>query len=189
LKFPAAVKGFLDGKGVFETHELVAIGLFAAGSRAATLMIALVGGGMNPVTMILRSAVHSAILVILLSKVPRTGSLTLFNVLGALLAFFLLGQGMLTIPAMIVGTLTVELAFRLAGGLERHPGYIVPMVAASELLIRFANLGVSWLAVREQPGLLIFAGVISAFSYLGILIGLPFGWRMTGELRRAGLIQ
>jgi energy-coupling factor transport system substrate-specific component len=189
LKIRSAIKGFLDGKGFFETHELVTIGLFAAGSRAATLMIALVGGGMNPITMILRSAVHAALLVVLLSKVPRTGALTLFNLLGAILAFFLMGQGMLTIPAMLVGTLLVELAFRAMGGLERHPGYVIPMVALSELIIRGVNIVVSWVAVREQPGLLIFVFLITGFSYLGILIGLPCGWRMTKELRHAGLIQ
>ncbi|MDR1039885.1 MAG: MptD family putative ECF transporter S component [Deltaproteobacteria bacterium] len=184
-----AVKSFLDGKGIFETHELVTIGLFAAGSRAATLMIALVGGGMNPVTIVIRSAVHAALLVVLLCKVPKTGALTLFNVLGAVLAFFLMGQGMLTIPAMLVGTLLTELAFRAAGGLERRPGLVLPMVAASELMVRFANLGVSWLAVREQPGLMVFVTAITAFSYLGILIGLPCGWRMARELRHAGLIR
>jgi energy-coupling factor transport system substrate-specific component len=63
------------------------------------------------------------------------------------------------------------------------------MVALSELLVRVVNLGMSWLAVREQPGLLMFVVVITGFSYLGILIGLPCGWRMTRELRRAGLIQ
>jgi energy-coupling factor transport system substrate-specific component len=185
----AAVKDFLDGKGLFETHELVTIGLFAAGSRAASLMIALVGGGMNPFAMILRSAVHAALLVVLLSKVPRTGALTLFNILGSLLAFFLLGQGMLTLPALLAGTLLVELFFRALGGLERHPAFVLPMVAFSELLIRFVNIGVSWLAVREQPGLLAFVVLITSFSYLGILTGLPCGWKMTKELRRAGLIQ
>jgi hypothetical protein len=129
------------------------------------------------------------LLVVLLSKVPKTGALTLANVLGSLLAFFLMGQGMVSLPAIIVGTLLVELFIRALGGLEKRPSLAVPAVCLSELLFRFVNIGVSWLSVREQPGLFLFVVIITGFSYVGILIGLPCGWRMTKELKRAGLIQ
>jgi energy-coupling factor transport system substrate-specific component len=182
------LKQLLDGRGLFKTHELITIGLFAAGSRAATLTVALLGGGMNPVSMIVRSAVHSALLLVLLAKVPRTGALTLANLVGGLLAFLLMGQAMMTLPAVVVATALVELSVRLAGGLERRPRLALPLVVTSELLIRCANVGISLLAFREQRAMAVMVVAISAFSYLGILLGLVGGVRMVKELRRAGLV-
>jgi energy-coupling factor transport system substrate-specific component len=184
-----AVKNFLDGKGWFDTSDLVTIGLFAAGAKASSLFLALVGGGMNPVTIILKSAVYSALLVVLLSKVPKTGALTLANLVGALLAFFFLGQAMLAIPALILGTLLVELFIKALGGLEKRPGLAMMAVALSELLIRAINLGISYVQVRERPQLLVMVAVIVAFSYIGILLGLYGGYRMAKELRHAGLLR
>jgi hypothetical protein len=51
------------------------------------------------------------------------------------------------------------------------------------------NVGVAFVGVREQPGLLVMIIVVSGLGYLGILLGLIGGYKMTGELRRAGLIQ
>jgi energy-coupling factor transport system substrate-specific component len=183
------LKNFLNGRGWFETHELVVIGLFAAGSRASSLILALIGGGMNPVTMILRSAVHSALLVTLLTKVPKTGVLTLANLVGALLAFLLMGQSMMTAPALFIGVVGVEIAMKASGGLEKRPGLAIPAIAVSELISRLINVGVAYLMLREDPSLSFMVAVISGFSYLGVLLGLFVGIKMTRELRHAGLIQ
>jgi hypothetical protein len=99
-----------------------------------------------------------------------------------------MGQAMLALPTIIIGTLAVELLVRVLGGLEKRPGLGILAVAASELFSRVANIGLAYLGVREQPGLLVMVVVISAFSYLGILIGLAGGIRMIKELRHAGLI-
>ncbi|MDR1297261.1 MAG: MptD family putative ECF transporter S component [Deltaproteobacteria bacterium] len=179
----------LNGRGLFETRELVTIGLFSAAAKASSLMLALAGGGMNPVTLILKSAVHSALLVVLLAKVPKTGTLTLANLVGMLLSFLLMGQHIISLPAVLLGTILVEAAVRLAGGLSKRPRLAVPMLAASELLVRAANVLVSYLTVREQPGLIVMVIAVSAASYVGILLGLAGGVRMAGELRHAGLIQ
>lgn len=179
----------LNGRGLFETRELVTIGLFSAAAKASSLMLALAGGGMNPVTLILKSAVHSALLVVLLAKVPKTGTLTLANLVGMLLSFLLMGQHIISLPAVLLGTILVEAAVRLAGGLSKRPRLAVPMLAASELLVRAVNVLVSYLTVREQPGLIVMVIAVSAASYVGILLGLAGGVRMAGELRHAGLIQ
>jgi energy-coupling factor transport system substrate-specific component len=184
-----SIKSFLDGKGIFETSDLVTIGLFAAGAKASSLFLALVGGGMNPLTMILKSAVYAALLVLLLAKVPKTGALTLANLVGALLAFYFLGQAMVTIPALVVGTLIVEIFIKAIGGLEKKPGLVILTVGLSELMIRFINLAISYIMVREQPNLLIMVIIVVAFSYVGILLGLVGGYYMTKELRHAGLLQ
>jgi energy-coupling factor transport system substrate-specific component len=167
----------------------VTIGLFSAAAKASSLMLALAGGGMNPVTLILKSAVHSALLVVLLAKVPKTGTLTLANLVGMLLSFLLMGQHIISLPAILLGTILVEAAVRLAGGLSKRPWLAVPMLAASELLVRAVNVLVSYLTVREQPGLIVMVIAVSAASYVGILLGLAGGVRMAGELRHAGLIQ
>ncbi|MDR1112121.1 MAG: MptD family putative ECF transporter S component [Deltaproteobacteria bacterium] len=179
----------LSGQGLFETRELVAIGLFSAAAKASSLMLALVGGGMNPLTLILKSAVQSALLVVLLAKVPKTGTLTLSNLIGLLLSFLLMGQHVISLPVILAGTMAVELVAWLCGGLARRPWLAIPMLAASELAIRLINVAVSFLGVREQPGLMAMVIAVSAFSYLGILLGLVGGVRMTRELRHAGLIQ
>jgi energy-coupling factor transport system substrate-specific component len=178
-----------NGRGLFETRELVTIGLFAAAAKASSLMMALIGGGMNPLTLILKSAVQSALLVVLLAKVPKTGALALANVVGLLLSFLLMGQHVISLPVTLLGTCAVELLGWLCGGLSRRPWLAIPMVAASELAIRLVNIGVSYLGVREQPGLLAMVIVVSAFSYLGILLGIAGGVKMARELRQAGLIQ
>jgi energy-coupling factor transport system substrate-specific component len=183
--FWSAVKS----RRLFETRELVTIGIFSAAGKASSLMLALVGGGMNPFTLILKSAVHSALLVVLLTKVPKTGTLTLANLMGILLSFLLMGQNIISLPAVIFGTMLVEMAAYLAGGLEARPWLAIPMLAASELLARLINISVSYLAVREQPGLLVMVAAVSIFSYLGILLGLWGGIKMVKELRHAGLIQ
>jgi energy-coupling factor transport system substrate-specific component len=152
-------------------------------------MLALVGGGMNPLTLILKSAVQSALLVVLLAKVPKTGTLTLSNLVGMLLAFLLMGQHVISFPAVVLGTCLVEVMSYFSGGLARRPWLAIPMVAASELVVRLINIGVSFIGVREQPGLIVMVIVVSAFSYLGILLGIAGGVKMTKELRHAGLIQ
>jgi energy-coupling factor transport system substrate-specific component len=184
-----ATGAVISRPGFFQTRELVTIGLFSAAAKASSLILALAGGGMNPLTLILKSAVQSALLVVLLAKVPRTGTLTLSNLVGALLSFLLMGQHVISLPGVMAGTLLVELLALPGGGLARRPWLAVPMVAVSELVIRFINIGVSYLGVREQPGLLAMVVAVSAFGYLGILLGLIGGVRMTGELRHAGLIQ
>ncbi|MDR1044349.1 MAG: MptD family putative ECF transporter S component [Candidatus Adiutrix sp.] len=177
------------GRGLFETRDLVTIGLFAGAAKAVTLMLALVGGGMNPVTMILKSAVFSALWVLLLTKVPKTGALTLANTVAGLLGFFLLGQAVISLPSLILATLAVEFLIAALGGLARGPHLAVLAVALSELAMRLINLFFAYLAMREQPELMIMVLMISAASYLGILLGLFGGWKMVGELRHAGLIQ
>jgi energy-coupling factor transport system substrate-specific component len=178
-----------NGRGLFETRELVTIGLFSAAAKASSLMLALMGGGMNPLTMILKSAVQSALLVVLMAKVPKTGTLTLSNAIGMLLSFLLMGQHVMSLPVVLLGTILVELLALPFGGLARRAWLAIPMIAISELLVRVINVGVSYLGVREQPGLLVMVLMVSAFSYLGILLGLFGGLKMAKELKHAGLIQ
>lgn len=173
----------------FTTGELVTIGLFAGAAKAFSLVIALAGGGMNPITLILKNAVWAALWLILLIKVPRPGTLTLANVLAALVGLFLLGSAMLSLPGVIAACVLAEIVMLSLQTVSSRITAAVVGVALSELLTRGVSLGLSYIGMREQPMLLIPAIIIVMVGYIGIIIGLFGGMRMTKELRHAGLIQ
>ena len=60
-------------------QELVVLGVFAAAAKISSLLIALAGGGMNPVMLILKNLVFTTLLVVLLTKVPKSGTLLLLG--------------------------------------------------------------------------------------------------------------
>ncbi|MDY5993637.1 MAG: hypothetical protein SPJ14_00165, partial [Succinivibrio sp.] len=66
-------------KRYFNCRELVVIGVFAASVKVVTMLIALAGGGLNPVSLILKNLVFTTLMVVLLYKVRKTGALTLFS--------------------------------------------------------------------------------------------------------------
>lgn len=173
----------------FTTGELVTIGLFAGAAKAVSLMVALMGGGPNPVTLLLRNAIWAALWMILLIKVTRPGTLTLATVVSALLGLFLFGSSMLSLPGTIAACLVAEVFMLALAPLGSPVFTAVVGIAISEILKRGVSLGMGYLALREQPALLIPSIIIMGFSYIGILVGLAGGFRMVKELRHAGLIQ
>ena len=60
-------------------RDLVVIGVFAATAKLSTVLIAMVGGGMNPVSLLFKNVVFTTLLVIMLYKVRQPGTLTLFR--------------------------------------------------------------------------------------------------------------
>lgn len=173
----------------FTTGELVTIGLFAGAAKATSIMVALMGGGMNPVTLILKNAIWAALWLILLIKVQRPGTLTLSNTVAALLGLFFMGSAMLSLPGIIAACVIAEIIMISISPAVSRMVTAALGIALSELLSRAATLGISYIATREQPALLIPVFLIIAFGYIGIVIGLLGGSRMVKELRHAGLIQ
>ena len=173
----------------FTTGELVTIGLFAGAAKAASLVVALMGGGMNPITLILKNAVWAALWMILLIKVQRPGTLTLANLVAALLGLFLLGSAMLSLPGIIAACILTEIIMLAMTPVSNRVLVAAMGVALSELLTRGVSIFISYLKVREQPELLIPGLIIVAIGYIGIIVGLFGGGRMVKELRHAGLIQ
>ena len=55
----------------WKSQELVMIGVFAAAIKLSSLLIALAGGGMNPVTLILKNLVFTTLLIVLLACLWR----------------------------------------------------------------------------------------------------------------------
>ncbi len=172
----------------WSAQELVTIGVFAAVIKVSTLLVALMGGGMNPLTLVAKNCLFIMLLVVLLHKVPRLGTLTLVNLIHILVSFLLMGQGMLSIPAIVVVCLLAEGLIYIAGGYKKLSALLLGIIFAD-----FASKGVSlllsYLAVREQGGMILMAALFVMIGSFGSLIGLYCGVRFTKELRHAGLIS
>ena len=104
-------------------QELVVLGVFAAAAKISSLLIALAGGGMNPVMLILKNLVFTTLLVVLLTKVPKSGTLLLFTAVTMLVSLLLLGGSVALIPAAFVGAAAGEAAGKLAGGFGLRPRF------------------------------------------------------------------
>lgn len=169
-------------------RELVAIGVFAALIKVSSILVALVGGGMNPLTLILKNLLFTTLLVVLLSKVRKPGTLLLFNVVSILMSMLLMGGGFFLLPAMLLAGLAAEGLIMLLGGYAR--GWtVLAGVACYDLVFKASSLGISWFFVREQPDLLWISAVFVSIGYVGALLGLPAGSRFVKELRHAGIVH
>lgn len=172
----------------WNVRELVVIGIFAALIKVSSILVALVGGGMNPLTLIMKNLLFTTLLVVLLYKLRKFGTLTLFLGVSALVSAMLLGGSLVLIPASILAGLIAEALIKLLGG-YRSPAAIMIGVAIYDALSKIMSLGVSWFMMREQPKMVVMAAMIVAVGYCGSLIGLFTGRYFVKELRHAGIIH
>ncbi len=172
----------------WQSRELVLIGVFAAAAKLSSLLIALAGGGMNPVSLIAKNLVFTTLLIVLLTKVPKFGTLLLFTAVSMIVSVCLMGGSLTLLPAALLGALTGELCVKLTGG-ESKPW--APWVAAGvyDFMSKGLSLGVSYLFMRESPQLLTMVIPIVLLGYAGSLTGLWFGWKTVGELKHAGFVR
>ena len=156
-------------KGFYwDTESLIVVGLFTALGKAASLLVALLGGGMNPVTLLLKNGIATALLVVMVARVRKFGALMLLYLLGALVA-----------DALIA----------LCGGYRKLWAVLLG-VAIYDAFGRLIGLAMSFLMARENIGMVGVGAVIVAFGYLGcLLVGLPCGAKFVKELRHAGIIR
>ncbi len=176
------------GTAYWEVRELVVIGTFAALVKVSSLMVALLGGGMNPLTLVLKNLVFTSLLFILLCKVQIPGTLLVFLLVSALLSAMLLGVAFVLIPASLAAGAISELAM-LVFRRVRPVWSVLAGVALYDLLSKILALGISWFTVREQPQLLAMSAVFVGIGYLGSLLGLVTGHRFLKELRHAGIVR
>ncbi len=172
----------------WSAKDLVVIGIFAAAAKISTVLIAMVGGGMNPVSLLLKNMVFTTLLVVMLFKVKQSGTLTLFVIVSTLVNFLLLGGNITLIVPMLFAALLSELlmaSVRKAG----LPGSVYWGVGCFDLICKFGSLGISYLMMRESPALMAVVIPIVIIGYVGSLIGLWTGYRSTMELRHAGIIR
>lgn len=169
-------------------RDLVVIGVFAATAKLSTVLIAMVGGGMNPVSLLLKNVVFTTLLVIMLYKVRQPGTLSLFVIVSALVNFLLLGGNVTLIPPMLVAALVSEAVMKFVKSLG-WKGAVFWGVGCFDFLSKGLSLAVSYLIMRESPALMAVVLPIVLIGYAGSLIGLYTGYRSMKELRHAGIVR
>ena len=169
-------------------RDLVVIGVFAATAKLSTVLIAMVGGGMNPVSLLLKNVVFTTLLVIMLYKVRQPGTLSLFVIVSALVNFLLLGGNVTLIPPMLVAALVSEAVMKFVTSLG-WKGAVFWGVGCFDFLSKGLSLAVSYLMMRESPALMAVVLPIVLIGYAGSLIGLYTGYRSMKELRHAGIVR
>ena len=169
-------------------RDLVVIGVFAATAKLSTVLIAMVGGGMNPVSLLLKNVVFTTLLVIMLYKVRQPGALSLFVIVSALVNFLLLGGNVTLIPPMLVAALVSEAVMKFVKSLG-WKGAVFWGVGCFDFLSKGLSLAVSYLMMRESPALMAVVLPIVLIGYAGSLIGLYTGYRSMKELRHAGIVR
>ena len=169
-------------------RDLVVIGVFAATAKLSTVLIAMVGGGMNPVSLLLKNVVFTTLLVIMLYKVRQPGTLSLFVIVSALVNFLLLGGNVTLIPPMLVAALVSEAVMKFVKSLG-WKGAVFWGVGCFVFLSKGLSLAVSYLMMRESPALMAVVLPIVLIGYAGSLIGLYTGYRSMKELRHAGIVR
>ena len=167
---------------------LVVIGVFAATAKLSTVLSAMVGGGMNPVSLLLKNVVFTTLLVIMLYKVRQPGTLSLFVIVSALVNFLLLGGNVTLIPPMLVAALVSEAVMKFVKSLG-WKGAVFWGVGCFDFLSKGLSLAVSYLMMRESPALMAVVLPIVLIGYAGSLIGLYTGYRSMKELRHAGIVR
>lgn len=169
-------------------RDLVVIGVFAATAKLSTVLIAMVGGGMNPVSLLLKNVVFTTLLVIMLYKVRQPGTLSLFVIVSALVNFLLLDGNVTLIPPMLVAALVSEAVMKFVKSLG-WKGAVFWGVGCFDFLSKGLSLAVSYLMMRESPALMAVVLPIVLIGYAGSLIGLYTGYRSMKELRHAGIVR
>lgn len=169
-------------------RDLVVIGVFATTAKLSTVLIAMVGGGMNPVSLLLKNVVFTTLLVIMLYKVRQPGTLSLFVIVSALVNFLLLGGNVTLIPPMLVAALVSEAVMKFVKSLG-WKGAVFWGVGCFDFLSKGLSLAVSYLMMRESPALMAVVLPIVLIGYAGSLIGLYTGYRSMKELRHAGIVR
>ena len=109
---------------VFNRHywsarELVVLGVFSAAAKLSTLLVALVGGGMNPVSLLAKNLIFTTLLVVMLYKVRKPGTLALFVLVNMLISMLLLGGSVTLLPAMLLAAGCAEAAMACSGGMRK----------------------------------------------------------------------
>ena len=174
--------------GHLATKDLVAIGIFSCLAKMSGLAVALAGGGMNPVTLALRNAIVSGLMIVLLAKVGKGGTLFLSALLGGIVSLLMFGHGLMLLPGALLGGLAGEGCMRIFRTSLDDVWLAVAGVACAEIVAKTLSMCVMYLALRENPALFVPLALVIGAGGVGTLLGLVGGKRMIGELRHAGIL-
>lgn len=168
--------------------ELILIGTFTGLIKISTMLIALAGGGMNPVTLVLKNTVATSLLLILVYKIRKFGVLTLFSVISTLVSLLLMGGNPMSIAGVIVAGFVCDLFISPWNGFN-SPVRLILGIALFDFISRAVALGYSYFLYQEQMAMFMMGVIVVALGYLGCLMGLGTGMIFIKELRHAGIIR
>ena len=140
--------------GELNARDLVLIGVFAAAAKLSAIVIALAGGGLNPLALILKNTVVATLLVVLLVKVAKPGTIMIYTAVTVMVGSLLSGSAMMLAPGAVIGAFFGEMFWR-------RPWLAV---GVSELIAKFVALAVGWVFLRESPQLMRHAGFLKRFA-------------------------
>lgn len=168
--------------------ELILIGTFTGLIKISTMLIALAGGGMNPVTLVLKNTVATSLLLILVYKIRKFGVLSLFSIISTLVSLLLMGGNPMSIAGVIVAGFVCDLFIAPWNGFN-SPIRLTLGIGLFDFISRTVSLGYSYFLYQEQMGMFMMGVIVVALGYLGCLMGLGTGIIFVKELRHAGIIR
>ena len=168
--------------------ELIVIGTFTGLIKISTLLIALAGGGMNPVTLVMKNVVATSLLIILVYKVRKFGVLTLYAIINCVVSMILLGGNPMTFAGVLAAGVICDGLMAVTGGYKKTL-FLVLGVGIFDLLSRSISLGYSFLMYQEELKFFVVGAVVVSLGYIGCLVGLGTGVLFVKELKHAGIIR
>ena len=169
-------------------QELVTIGVFAAAAKVITMVVALAGGGMNPVTLLIKNLIFTTFFIVMLYKVRKSGTIMLFTFVSLIVSLLLMGAEASTSLGMFMASFIGEFFILLFGGMKNKFAPIIG-VAAFDLSYRVLSMFIAYMVMRETPEIVYAVIPIIAIGYLGAVIGLYTGIKAVKELRYAGIVR
>lgn len=169
-------------------QELVTIGVFAAAAKVITMVVALAGGGMNPVTLLIKNLIFTTFFIVMLYKVRKSGTIILFTFVSLIVSLLLMGAEASTSLGMFMASFIGEFFILLFGGMKNKYAPIIG-VAAFDLSYRVLSMFIAYMVMRETPEIVYAVIPIIAIGYLGAVIGLYTGIKAVKELRYAGIVR
>lgn len=169
-------------------QELVTIGVFAAAAKVITMVVALAGGGMNPVTLLIKNLIFTTFFIVMLYKVRKSGTIMLFTFVSLIVSLLLMGAEASTSLGMFMASFIGEFFILLFGGVKNKYAPIIG-VAAFDLSYRVLSMFLAYMVMRETPEIVYAVIPIIAIGYLGAVIGLYTGIKAVKELRYAGIVR
>ena len=169
-------------------QELVTIGVFAAAAKVITMGVALEGGGMNPVTLLIKNLIFTTFFIVMLYKVRKSGTIMLFTFVSLIVSLLLMGAEASTSLGMFMASFIGEFFILLFGGMKNKYAPIIG-VAAFDLSYRVLSMFIAYMVMRETPEIVYAVIPIIAIGYLGAVIGLYTGIKAVKELRYAGIVR
>lgn len=169
-------------------QELVTIGVFAAAAKVITMVVALAGGGMNPVTLLIKNLIFTTFFIVMLYKVRKSGTIMLFTFVSLIVSLLLMGAEASTSLGMFMASFIGEFFILLFGGMKNKYAPIIG-VAAFDLSYRVLSMFIAYMVMRETPEIVYAVIPIIAVGYLGAVIGLYTGIKAVKELRYAGIVR